>query len=103
MSRSHPYAIFLRHAALPLIGRLQGMPVSPTLRALEQSQWWPPEELRALQLAKLRRLADHAYTQVPLYRRLWNAHGVQPQAIRTPGRPGPPAAAGQAHAARGLS
>ncbi|HSN75214.1 MAG TPA: hypothetical protein VL334_09005 [Anaerolineae bacterium] len=83
MSRSHLYATFLRHAALPVIGRLQGMPVSATLRALEQSQWWPPEELRALQLAKLRRLADHAYAQVPLYRRLWDAHGVRPQDIRS--------------------
>jgi phenylacetate-CoA ligase len=73
----------LRRAALPVIGRLQGMPVSAALAELEQSQWWPPEALRELQLARLRRLAAHAYAQVPLYRRLWDAHGVQPQDIRS--------------------
>jgi phenylacetate-CoA ligase len=59
------------------------MPVSAALRELEQSQWWPPEALRELQLARLRRLAAHAYAQVPLYRRLWDAHGVHPEDIRS--------------------
>jgi phenylacetate-CoA ligase len=59
------------------------MPVSPTLRALEQSQWWSPQQLQSLQLARLRRLVDHAYAQVPLYRRLWDAHDVRPQDIRS--------------------
>ena len=83
MSRPPLYATFLRHAALPLIGRLRGMPVSAALRELEQSQWWAPDALRALQLARLRRLAAHAYAQVPFYRRLWDAHGVHPQDIRS--------------------
>jgi phenylacetate-CoA ligase len=83
LSRSHLYATFLRRVALPVIGQLQGMPVSAALRELERSQWWQPEALAALQLAKLRRLADHAYAQAPLYRRLWDAHGVHPQDIRS--------------------
>ncbi|MDW8316994.1 MAG: hypothetical protein RMN53_03975 [Anaerolineae bacterium] len=73
----------LRRGALPVIGRLQGMPISRWLAELERSQWWPPERLRALQEEKLRRLVRHAYHQVPLYRRLWEAAGVRPEDIRT--------------------
>lgn len=72
----------LRYAALPVIGRVQGMPVSRHLRELERSQWWTPEQLRELQEEKLRLLVSHAYAQVPLYRRLWDAYGVRPEDIR---------------------
>lgn len=75
------YPKLLRHAALPAIQRLQGMPVTPTLRQLEHSQWWPLEQLHALQLRKLQALLAHTYAQVPFYRQLWDAHGVQPTAI----------------------
>ena len=55
----------------------------PPLRELERSQWWSPEQLRDLQEQKLLRLVAHAYAHVPLYRRLWEAHGVQPEDIRS--------------------
>lgn len=73
----------LRRGALPVIGRMQGMPISRWLAELERSQWWSPEQLRSLQEEKLRRLVHHAYHQVPLYRRLWDAAGVRPEEIRT--------------------
>jgi len=43
----------------------------PTLalaRRLEQSQYWPRERIEALQIAKLRRLLDHAARHCPYYR-----------------------------------
>ena len=54
------------------------MPVGRHLPELERSQWWPPEQLRALQEAQLRRLVQHAYASVPIYRRLWDQAGVHP-------------------------
>lgn len=41
----------------------------------------PPESLRRLADENLRRLVDHAWTHVPLYRELWRAHGVHPSDI----------------------
>jgi phenylacetate-CoA ligase len=38
---------------------------------LEQTQWLPPEELRARQLRQLEGLLRHAYRAVPFYRQHW--------------------------------
>lgn len=38
------------------------------LQQLEQSQWWPAEELRRQQLLQAGALLDHAYRQLPFYR-----------------------------------
>ena len=77
------YSAVLRRGAMPLVERVQRTPVSAPLAALERSQWWPVEQLRALQLLKLRRLVDHACQQVPIYRRLWTEAGLRPEDIRS--------------------
>lgn len=76
------YVALLRHAAMPVMERLQGTPISSHLRELERSQWWPWEELRRLQERKLRRLVAHAYQRVPLYRQLWDEAGVRPEDVQ---------------------
>ena len=68
----------LRHLGLPVIERIQRMPVGRHLPELERSQWWPPEQLRALQESELRRLVQHAYASVPIYRHLWDQARVHP-------------------------
>ena len=50
----------------------------PLLAGVERSQWWPPEQLHALQETELRRLVQHAYASVPIYRRLWGQARVHP-------------------------
>ena len=40
------------------------------------------EQLRRLQERKLRRIVRHAHATVPFYRRLWDAHGIDPTEIR---------------------
>ncbi len=45
-------------------------------RALDASQWWEPERLRALQLERLQRIVDYAWRQCAFYRQHW---GVQPR------------------------
>jgi phenylacetate-CoA ligase len=42
-------------------------------------------ELEAFQARRLQRLVAHAYARVPFYRALFDRHGIQPAAIRTPG------------------
>jgi Coenzyme F390 synthetase len=50
-------------------------------RALASSRW-PPEKLRDQQWRRLRRLLVHAYTNVPMYRELYDRHGFHPRDVR---------------------
>ena len=52
---------------------------------LQQSRWWSQEELLAYQAEALSRLLDHAYENVPYYRRIFDERGLVPADIRTPG------------------
>lgn len=52
---------------------------------LEESQWWSWPMLQALQMNKLARLVQHAYDNVPFYRRRFQEAGVQPAEIQSPG------------------
>lgn len=47
------------------------------------SSRWSPEKIRGSQEKRLRRLLLHAYTHVPLYRRLYAAAGFRPEHFRT--------------------
>lgn len=49
---------------------------------LERAQRLDREALRARQEAKLRRLVDHAWRTVPFWRRMMDAHGIDPRAVR---------------------
>ena len=55
-----------------------------TYALLQQSRWWSREELLAYQAAALSRLLDHAYTNVPYYRRVFDDRGLVPGDIQTP-------------------
>ena len=78
------YTNLLRSVALPAGSMLAGYrDAMPYLRGLEESQWWSPAELRALQERKLRRLVSHVYRNVPFYRRWMDEHGIRPKDVRT--------------------
>ena len=55
-----------------------------TYTLLGKSQWWSREELAAYQAEALSRLLDHAYENVPYYRRVFNDRGLVPEDIQTP-------------------
>ena len=78
-----PYSLLLRRVAMPVMERVQGVPVAAALRQLERSQWWTRQQLLDLQLAKLRRLLAHTYEHTPLYRRLWDEAGVHPRQLQS--------------------
>lgn len=50
---------------------------------LDRSQWLPPDAIRSLQEAKLRRLMNHAYWHVPYYREVLDRRGLRPEGIGT--------------------
>ena len=50
-------------------------------RALETSQWLPPEQIQALQLDRLRRLLTHAAATCPYYRELWPSMRLDPASV----------------------
>jgi len=50
---------------------------------LDDSQWWSKEQLKTYQWNRLNALLEHAYNQVPYYRRTWSEAGVSPADIQS--------------------
>lgn len=53
------------------------------IRQARAASYWPPEKLRAHQEHHLRLLLEHAYANVPLYRRLYDEAGFRPEQFRS--------------------
>lgn len=75
------YTKIVSGALFPLQERLKGHTTVGALRKLEESQWWTPERLHRLQLARLRSLISSAYAQVPYFRDLMRANGFGPKDV----------------------
>jgi len=76
-------SLLVKYLGVPVAERLKGWPVRKYLAELQQSQWWSPERLRALQDQKVRTLIRHAYETVPYYRRLFDTNGLKPEDVST--------------------
>lgn len=50
---------------------------------LQKTQWWPLEQLQVLQDTKLRTLVNHAYENIPYYRRIFTERGLTVGDIQT--------------------
>jgi phenylacetate-CoA ligase len=48
----------------------------------QRDQWLDPEQIATLQWARLQRLLDHCYREVPYYRKRWRELDIAPQDIR---------------------
>lgn len=70
------YTHLVSGVLFPLHERIKGHDTVQVRRALEESQWWPPERLADLQLKRLRALLRDAYQYVPYYRRLLEEAGM---------------------------
>jgi len=68
----------------PLHERLKRHSTVAVRRALERSQWDPPEQLQALQTARLRTLLTEAGHHVPYFRDLFASLSFDPEAVRGP-------------------
>ena len=71
----HPWLV--RHVLGPLHERLLGRDTFAGFRALEASQWWPPDRLRCLQRDKLRCLLALA-AECPYYRERFAETNIDP-------------------------
>jgi phenylacetate-coenzyme A ligase PaaK-like adenylate-forming protein len=77
----HPAIV--RAIVFPLQEFAKGKPTLARLIELEKSQWFSREQIRALQLERLRQLLSFAYKQVPYYRELFDEHRIVPDQIRS--------------------
>lgn len=58
-----------------------GRPTFRLLSELEQSQWWPREQIEALQFDRLRDILSAAYTHTAYWRQVMDRTGVRPEGI----------------------
>lgn len=72
------YTRFTAGVLFPLHERLKQHSTVAVRRQLEASQWWPAEQLQALQVERLRALLTEAGRSVPYYRDLFRAQGFDP-------------------------
>src|SRR5215471_6619298 len=71
-----------RRILIPLYeGLFKRRSTFPYWRALEQSQWHPPQELERGQVQALCRLLDHAALHCPHYRDTWLGLGLRPDDV----------------------
>jgi len=49
---------------------------------LQESQWWSKEQLEEYQMRELEKLLNHAYENVPYYRRVFDERGLKPKDIQ---------------------
>jgi phenylacetate-CoA ligase len=75
------YTSLISSFLFPLHERLKRHDSVTVRRGLEESQWWPTEKLRALQIERLRTLLVDAGRHVPYYRDLFRALRFDPAAI----------------------
>ena len=72
-----------RHFVQPLAAWKADSPHLKHLRALERTQFDPPDVIRERQLAAVRAIVRHAWDTVPFYRERWAAAGLHPDAVRS--------------------
>jgi len=53
-----------------------------TYNFLQESQWWSREKLEEYQMRQLSKLLNHAYENVPYYRRMFDERGLKPKDIQ---------------------
>jgi phenylacetate-CoA ligase len=75
----HPAVV--KYAASPLQEWLKRKPTYRFLAELERSQWFSPEDLRALQWGRLKRQLENAGREVPYFRGLFNVYNIRPAEI----------------------
>jgi phenylacetate-CoA ligase len=75
------YTRIASHLLFPLQERVKRHDSVPQRRELERTQWLAPDEIDALQLARLREFLVRAGREVPYYERLFESSGFDPHSI----------------------
>jgi len=84
IARHLPYPIQqpLRYIYGAIPPRLRYSVFWETYNFLQESQWWSREKLEEYQMQQLSKLLDHAYENVPYYRRVFDERGLKPKGIQ---------------------
>lgn len=72
-----------RRRLIGFLERLEGSKVADGLAELFETERFTRRELAEYQWRKLTRIVDHAYKNVPYYRRAFDAAGMKPREVRT--------------------
>lgn len=76
------YKPLVKSIIFPAIEFLYARDTLRNIRELEKTQWLKCEELKKLQLAKLKKLIGHAYENTPFYKKKFAEWGILPFNIR---------------------
>lgn len=76
------YTRFVSQVLFPLHERLKSHTSVAARRRMEETQWWPPERLQALQLERLRALLADVAVHVPYYRDLFQRLRFDPAGVQ---------------------
>ena len=78
------YAWLVPKVIFPLAEYVGGRRMWTELLRMRAVQWWPPAEVEARALGRLKSLLAHAGQHVPYYRDLFRKAGIEAGDIRTP-------------------
>ena len=73
------YTGIVANCLFPIHERLKKHSTVAVKKAMEQSQWWSADRLRAYQLQRLQALLQYADKNVPYYSRLFKEQGFEPK------------------------
>jgi len=77
------YTRFVSGLVFPLHERLKGHDTVRVLREMERTQWWSPQQIRELQVRRLRTLLAEAAAHVPFYKRRFAEAGFDPARVQS--------------------
>lgn len=77
------YNTLFRSVIFPVMEQYSHTHIQKYYSELEKSQWLPAEKITELQNKKLRHLVEHAYANVPYYRRIFKQKNLLPQDIKS--------------------
>jgi phenylacetate-CoA ligase len=77
------YTLAVAGLVFPLQERLKKHTTVAVRQGMEASQWWPPEQLQAYQLKRLRALLAESGRAVPYYRDLFSKLKFDPAAVQS--------------------
>jgi phenylacetate-CoA ligase len=81
MPLMNPYTVLISNLIFPLQERMKRHDTVRVHKEMEQSQYWPPAQLEALRLARLKTLLTAASEHVAYYRDLFIRLGFDPRAV----------------------
>lgn len=75
--------ILLNAHALRIHLERYGKPFNSAFKELQETEWFTPDQIHEYQSKRLKQLVEHAYNNVPFYRKLYDEHGVRPEQIKS--------------------